>query len=122
MARRVNARTYDAPEATDAPETPKHDATPMTGGSAGVLDDAVKEVGGGAGKVTASAKREPKAEAPSPPTKKYEVFGAGPQGRHVRLNGYKCIFRDGKIVDSKDYSVEDLYAQGISLREIKSEE
>lgn len=112
MARRVNP-------ANGPTETTEHeDATPLEGGSAGVLENAITEVGGGAGKVTASAATSPDPERPSPVTKKYEVFGAGPAGKFVLLNGYKSLMRDGKVIDEAHWDVRALTEQGVSLREI----
>jgi len=113
MARRANPAAGPA-------ETEEHDEkTPLEGGSSGVLENAVTETGGGAGKVVASAFREPEpGRPPPPPVKRYEVEGAGPNGRYVLLNGYKALFRDGKIVEDKDYDIAMLRQQGVRLREL----
>lgn len=111
MARRVNP-------AAGATATADHDDTPaMLGGSNGVPSDAITEIGGGAGKVTGSAVRPLAADAPAPvPTKRYEAFGCGHNGRSVLLNGYKAVIRDGKIVDEAFDDIEMLTRQGVSLR------
>jgi len=112
MARRVNP-------GGGANDTTEHDdATPLAGGSSGVLENAVTTVGG-SGNVQASAWRAPPPDAPPPPvTKKYEVVGAGKDGRFALLNGYKALFRDGKVIDEAHWDIAALTAQGISLREI----
>ncbi|HUU43038.1 MAG TPA: hypothetical protein VMX57_04625, partial [Planctomycetota bacterium] len=81
MARRVNP-------GSGLRDTAEHaEKTPLEGGSSGVLENAVTEIGGG-GKVQASAFRLPDADAPPPPeTKKFEVFGAGRDGKFALLNG-----------------------------------
>lgn len=113
MARRANP-------AAGATETEEHDEkTPLEGGTSGVLENAITEVGGGAGKVQASAFRAPDPDAPPPPvTKKYEAFGCGPGGRFVLLNGYKALIRDGRVVDEAFDDVAAMTAQGVSLRPI----
>jgi len=113
MARRVNP----AGGTTDSADL--DEKTPLEGGSAGVLENAVTEIGGGAGKVSASAYREPAADAPVPvATKKYEVFGCGPSGKFILLNGYKALMRDGRVVDEAFDDIAMMTAQGVSLRQI----
>jgi hypothetical protein len=110
MARRANP----AGGTTDSAEM--DEKTPLEGGASGVLENAITEVGGGAGKVQASAFRsDPNAPAPVP-TKKYEAFGCGPGGRFILLNGYKALIRDGRVVDEAFDDVAMMTAQGVSLR------
>jgi len=109
MARRAN------PAAGETATTEHDEQTPLEGGSAGVLVEHPTY-----GKPTASAQQPVDPDAPPPPKlKEYIVEGAGPNGRSVMLDGYKALFRDGKIVSEKDYNIETLRIQGVRLRELE---
>lgn len=59
----------------------------------------------------------PAVKAPDPIVKSYMVEGAG-NGKSIMMNGYKALFKDGKIVSEKDYDIKALQEQGLRLREM----
>lgn len=113
MARRVNP-------AEGKNETAEHeDPTPMAGGSAGVPAEVTKAPTH-PGHVSGAAAGAPNPDAPpSPPVKRYMVEGAGPNGKHLLISGYKALFKDGKIVDDVNYDIEALKQQGLRLRPLE---
>ena len=112
MARRVNPAAGTA-------ATEEHDEqTPMEGGSAGVIVSEYKAIAN-SGHTTATAYRPPAEDAPPPPlVRRYIVENAG-SGKSVLLNGYKALFKDGKVVDDVNYNIDGLKQQGVRLRELE---
>lgn len=113
MARRVNPA--GGPTATEEHE----EQTPMAGGSAGVLETASDAIPH-PGQATANAYRAPDPDAPpSPPVYRFVVDGVRHDGVFALINGYKALFRNGKVVDSLNYDVEGLRQQGVRLRPLE---
>lgn len=113
MARRANP-------AAGATATAEHEEqTPMEGGSAGIPAEPHK-ASFIPGEATATSARAPDPEAPPSPTvNRYMVENAGHMGKHVLMNGYKSLFKDGKVVDDLNYDIEALRQQGVKLRPIE---